>query len=393
MKTNVFTRLGAALALLAAIFACQKQEDETIPVLKVPQPMVLAAGGEQNLELASTVAWTLSVNYSGTSAGWVKLSQESGEAAVGLKVKMSVDPNISGETRRATLVLKGTTLSASVDITQLSAAVGNAPLWLEMPALDRPGFQFGTHDMEGGLYQGQSKSGVRNYSFYWDPEGKVSFWVAYPLNKDLCGTGSYPYDWTQAYDPLVPRNQQPDLTAHSYGGRGWDGELWNRGHQMPRADRQLTQASVMSTCRTTNITPQCSSFNGGIWGDLEGWVRGRAKELDPKKDTMYVVTGCVQEGSTTWTDNTYQAAVKVPAAYFKACLRKSGTNYTAIAFFLPQTKEAYDKGVFTADFKSYKLSVTNLEKKLGTTFFVNLENLPGMDKAKAATVKNTIANW
>jgi DNA/RNA endonuclease G (NUC1) len=108
---------------------------------------------------------------------------------------------------------------------------------------------------------------------------------------------------------------------------------------------------------------------------------------------MYVVTGCVQEGSTTWTDNTYQAAVKVPAAYFKACLRKSGTNYTAIAFFLPQTKEAYDKGVFTADFKSYKLSVTDLEKKLGTTFFVNLENLPGMDKAKAATVKNTIANW
>ena len=89
-------------------------------------------------------------------------------------------------------------------------------------------------------------------------------------------------------------------------------------------------------------------INGGIWGDLEGWVRGRAKELDPKKDTMYVVTGCVQEGSTTWTDNTYQAAVKVPAAYFKACLRKSGTNYTAIALFLPQTKEAYDKGGMVA---------------------------------------------
>ena len=108
---------------------------------------------------------------------------------------------------------------------------------------------------------------------------------------------------------------------------------------------------------------------------------------------MYVVTGCVQEGSDTWTDNYYQAAVKVPAAYFKACLRKSGSTYTALAFYLPQTKEAYDKGEFTGNFKDYSLSVTDLEKKLNTTFFVNLENLPGMDKAKATSIKNTKANW
>ena len=393
MKTNVFPRIFAALVLLAALFACQKPDDETIPVLKVPQPMILATGGSQSLEVASTVAWTLSVEYGGTSTGWIKLSQNSGEAAIGVKIQMTVDPN-GGENRRATLVLKGTTLSTSVEISQMGTSVSDAPLWLELPALDRAGFFFGTHDMKGGAYAGAGKSGVRNYSFYWDPNGRVSFWVAYPLNKDLCGTGNYNYDWTQAYDPMVPEDQQPNLTEHSYGGRGWDGEYWNRGHQMPRADRQLTQESVMSTCRATNITPQCSSFNGGIWGDLEVWVRGRAKELNPLKDTMYVVTGCVQEGSDTWTDNYYQAAVKVPAAYFKACLRRSGSSYTALAFYLPQTKDAYDKGVFTSgNFKDYSLSVTDLEKKLNTTFFVNLENLPGMDKAKATSIKNTKANW
>ena len=277
MKTNVFPRIFAALVLFAALFACQKPDDETIPVLKVPQPMILATGGSQSLEVASTVAWTLSVEYGGTSTGWIKLSQTSGEAAIGVKIQMTVDPN-GGENRRATLVLKGTTLSTSVEISQMGTSVSDAPLWLELPALDRAGFLFGTHDMKGGAYAGAGKSGVRNYSFYWDPNGRVSFWVAYPLNKDLCGTGNYTYDWTQAYDPMVPQDQQPNLTEHSYGGRGWDGEYWNRGHQMPRADRQLTQESVMSTCRTTNITPQCSSFNGGIWGDLEVWVRGRARD-------------------------------------------------------------------------------------------------------------------
>ena len=153
MKTNVFPRIFAALVLFAALFACQKPDDETIPVLKVPQPMILATGGSQSLEVASTVAWTLSVEYGGTSTGWIKLSQSSGEAAIGVKIQMTVDPN-GGENRRATLVLKGTTLSTSVEISQMGTSVSDAPLWLELPALDRAGFFFGTHDMKGGAYAG-----------------------------------------------------------------------------------------------------------------------------------------------------------------------------------------------------------------------------------------------
>ena len=205
MKTNVFPRILAAVALAAALFACQKPDDETIPVLKVPQPMILATGGSQSLEVASTVAWTLSVEYGGTSTGWIKLSQTSGEAAIGVKIQMTVDPN-GGENRRATLVLKGTTLSTSVEISQMGTSVSDAPLWLELPALDRAGFLFGTHDMKGGAYAGAGKSGVRNYSFYWDPNGRVSFWVAYPLNRGLIGSGKRTDLWGK--DPLLSSSSQ-----------------------------------------------------------------------------------------------------------------------------------------------------------------------------------------
>ena len=385
MKTNVFTRLGAALALLAAIFACQKQEDETIPVLKVPQPMVLAAGGEQNLELASTVAWTLSVNYSGTSAGWVKLSQESGEAAVGLKVKMSVDPNISGETRRATLVLKGTTLSASVDITQLSAAVGNAPLWLEMPALDRPGFQFGTHDMEGGLYQGQSKSGVRNYSFYWDPEGKVSFWVAYPLNKSLIGSGGRTDNWD--YDPKLTTSEQPTLFS-AYKGS------YDRGHQLPSADR-LTYAENVKTFYFTNMTPQMNAFNGKIWATAESMVRGWATTCD----TLYVVTGCIVKGSTKKAYDNNGKAVTVPVAYYKAVLRymKGSTlgysGYMGLAMYFEHKSYSYSN--ISRTNTEIVMSIDDLEKKIGLDLFPNLERVAGKSVSDQVEAENpsSVSYW
>ena len=42
------------LVLVMALFSCQKQEDETIPVLKVPQKMFLAEGGKVNIEVVAT---------------------------------------------------------------------------------------------------------------------------------------------------------------------------------------------------------------------------------------------------------------------------------------------------------------------------------------------------
>ena len=88
-------------------------------------------------------------------------------------------------------------------------------------------------------------------------------------------------DWD--YDPLVPRDEQPTL-FHGYDG-GYD-----RGHQLPSADRYTDNPS---TFYFTNMTPQLGSLNQKIWANFEVQVRAWARACD----TLYVVTGCVLEGS------------------------------------------------------------------------------------------------
>ena len=158
---------------------------------------------------------------------------------------------------------------------------------------------------------------------------------------------------------------------------------------MARADRQTSQEAVMSTCRTTNLTPQDGEFNSGVWGTLESKVRNSWAKSSTT-DTLYVVVGCIQEGSTTTTNK----SVKVPVAFYKALLmRKKSGDYSMCAFYIPHTQEAYQQGVFTDDCMKYKLSVADLEKKTGISYFDNLANMPGMDQEKLKTMKQTAANW
>ena len=92
--------------------------------------------------------------------------------------------------------------------------------------------------MKGGRYENESRSGTRNWSFYWDYDEHLAIWVAYPHNRNLIGSGSRSNAW--GLDPLLPGSLQPQVATGSYGGG------WTRGHQIPSADR-LTYAANVST--------------------------------------------------------------------------------------------------------------------------------------------------
>lgn len=396
---HIFPSLFRVLGIVSvmALFSCQKQEDETIPVLKLNKTVFVADGGISDVELAATSSWTLTAEYAGGDKDWIHFSKSSGESGIH-NLHMTVDPNTSSDTRHATITVKGITLSKSVDISQLgSGASADVPMWLELPNVkDNPNFFFGTHDLSGGAYVSRAVSGVRNYSFLWNKDGLVSDWVAYPLNKDLCGSGNYSYNWSEAFDPMLPSGwYQPDITQYSYGGRCWSEGNWNRGHLMARADRQLTQESVTSTCRVTNIAPQDSQYNGEIWGELESKVRNSWAKASTT-DTLYVVVGCDQKGSTTYTSSDFgKTPVLVPVAFYKALLlkKKNSSEYSMCAFYIPHTLSAYNSGVFGGNFMDYKISVAELEAKTGYSYFDNLANMPGMDQEKLKALKNTAANW
>jgi endonuclease G len=243
--------------------------------------------------------------------------------------------------------------------------------WLELPKMENPQHLFFTH------YFTHKSSKTRNYSYYWDVENLVAHWVAYPLNDGLAGSGSRTDDW--GLDPKLPRNMQPVLFRGFRGG-------YDRGHQLPSADR-LTREANVQTFYGTNMTPQLGSLNQQGWASFEGDVRDWSRQFD----TLYVVTGCMVEGSTKVAYDNDNKAVAVPTAYFKALLgykkdlsiAASTAGYLAIGFYYPH--EAYSGGHMEKS-----MTIDELEKKTGMDFFVNLLAKAGQSLAdKIESVKDS----
>ena len=236
--------------------------------------------------------------------------------------------------------------------------------WIELPEINTNGILAGTH----GFFTRQmnSTAGVRNYSFQWSYGDYVSEWVAYPLNNALIGSG--PRTNSFSYDPLLPQEVQPNIVNKSYGG----GYL--RGHQIPSADR-LNTGDNATTFYATNMTPQISEFNSGIWAELESQVRQWALQ----SDTTYVVTGCVTEGGGV-TGNTSGFNVRIPSAYYKAVIiYNQNTGYKGKAIILDHTAEVGQKHL--AD--NMYISIDALEEILGIDLFYCLPEVVGEQEAAA----------
>ena len=153
---------------------------------------------------------------------------------------------------------------------------------------------------------------------------------------------------------------------------------YTKGHQIPSADRLGSRAMNNSVFYMTNITPQASKFNGGVWGSLEQKVRTWADA----SDEFYVVTGClISDSGGTVTSNGLNIAV--PTHYYKALLRKKGDTYTACGYFYEHF------GTQTSFSASDRISIDGLEAATGVDFFPNLIGIIGENEA--ARVESTAA--
>jgi DNA/RNA endonuclease G (NUC1) len=177
--------------------------------------------------------------------------------------------------------------------------------WMELPAMDNKAYGYYSHSfsMNNEIY--------RNYSFAWSQKDLVSVWVAYPLSKVYTdGYVGRTEKW--AHDPVLGKDKS------SNPGTGYAGD-YDRGHQLPSADRQSSRTANEQTFYGTNIAPQLNAHNTTIWKDLEDKVRTVAST----SDTVYVVTGCVVDGATEFSTDTDGKAITIPVAFFKALLRVS----------------------------------------------------------------------
>ena len=118
------------------------------------------------------------------------------------------------------------------------------------------------------------------------------------------------------------------------------------------------------------MTPQLGSLNQNIWAKFEVQVRAWARACD----TLYVVTGCVLEGSRGKAYDNSGKAVTVPGGYYKAllCYKNSPSfgdgGYVAAGFYFEH--RGYSQTDVTSDMS---MSIDELEEKTGLDFFVNLK--------------------
>ena len=232
--------------------------------------------------------------------------------------------------------------------------------WLETPYVSSTDSNYYTH------YINEDSSNDRNYSFYWSSTGHVSLWLAYPLYGEWAESNVSRKD-NYDTDPLIPDNQQASPSGYS---------KYSRGHQIPSADRLSSRAMNNSVFYMTNITPQESGFNNGIWGTLEQKVRTWANA----SDEFYVVTGClISANGSTGTSNGLNIAV--PTHYYKALLRKKDGAYSACGYI-------YEHFGSQSSFNSAdRISIDDLESDTGIDFFPNLIGILGAEEA--ARVEST----
>ena len=229
------------------------------------------------------------------------------------------------------------------------------------------------------LYKGKSVK-ARNYTVCFSSKHHVPVWVAAPRHT-MYESGASRKD-AYGKDPSIPSGIQYNSTSTGGG--------CNKGHMLGSAERLSSTETNRQVFYYTNIAPQYSdTFNtgGGGWNTLEDWVDGQVCS-----DTLYVVIGAYFD---QYTDpQNYSASPKTisfggrddvscPTMFYYALLRtKKGNSGKALsecsssemkcAAFVRSHKIA--KGTKVS--KKEMMSVSDLEKITGFTYFPNVPNAP-----------------
>jgi endonuclease G, mitochondrial len=196
-----------------------------------------------------------------------------------------------------------------------------------------------------------------------------SNWVSWRIGIENIGT-------VKRADDFRPDDKLPasfyKASSGSYTGSGFD-----RGHLCPSADRTDVDTNNSETFTMTNIIPQAPNMNQGNWADLENYSR----DLVKKGNELYVIAGGTGEGGSGSNGGTTKrldnGKLIVPSSCWKIIVvleNKSGNDVDRItkdtriiAIEIPNKQSA------GADsWKNYRLSVRDLETKLGYNFLSSL---------------------
>lgn len=201
----------------------------------------------------------------------------------------------------------------------------------------------------------------RNYSLLYDKNKKAALWVAFAMNAD-----AYPWlvdrsdKWV--YDPALEQSWQPDLSS-AYA----ESSTYSRGHQVASNDRRTTLHQTRQTTYFSNMTPQLSGFNGGVWSSLEGDIQNIGGATSGS-DTLYVVTGPIFGSNYGTTKDKSGTVCAVPTQYFKCIMRVHFSGGEAVS----AVGAAYLLDHENSGAERQNVKISYIEQLTGFTFFSNI---------------------
>jgi endonuclease G len=178
--------------------------------------------------------------------------------------------------------------------------------------------------------------------------------------------------------------RQDDFRADTTLPAGWyqvqgtdfSGSGFDRGHMTPSADRLRTNADNSATFLMTNMIPQTPDNNQGPWNFMEQYLR----TLVSAGNELYIISGGSGQGgsgSNGGTTNTIAGGkVTVPSQTWKVIIvlpvgtddvNRVTTSTRTIAVIMPNTQ-----GIRTTDWKTFRVSVDQVEALTGFDFFSNV---------------------
>ena len=352
--------------LCCAVVACSTSGNEVFdPYLQIrPESIKFdAKGGVEKVQVLANFDYEMI-----PTVDW--LSVEKGEE---YWVYVTADASKVTEVRRGEIVVKSKRGNTSKTLSVAQEAYVK-PIdtdgWAEMPAkVEGANLEYCYHDKL------PSNNKLRNYSFCYDKEKHCALWVAYPLHKCYTeGDGHRTNAW--GYDPCcIDDVYEPNL-RNAYYPQGGSSYSHSRGHQLPSADRLASDADNATTFYYTNMAPQLQSLNGASWGALEGDLRDDWM----CSDTLYVVTGAHFDPGYGYAYDNKGAGkpCAVPTHFYKVILRTkkgnsgkwvgncSASELQCVGFWFEHKGGAARQ----------TMSVAEIEKKTGHTFFPNVKNAP-----------------
>ena len=267
---------------------------------------------------------------------------------------------------------------------------GNQPVFYETPVMNiqksgqymvnssDPTQYYAIHFCQGGEKDASGQT-ARNYTVCYSGQYHCPVWVAAPRHSMFIGSSGR----TDAYrqDPDIPSSIQ--YKSKSTGGG------CNKGHMLGSAERTSSTATNRDVFYYTNIAPQLSAnFNtgGGRWNVLEDYV-----DTQVCADTLYEVLGCYFERYTDAYGQTQNPStisfggrddVAMPTMFYYVLLRtKKGNSGKALKNCTSDELKCVafvrsHVNVRQAVTATELMSVSDLEKITGVTYFPNVPNAP-----------------